>query len=55
MHTNFVGNEGKVRGGGVGGPRPGWWIILKWILNEQNARTWTGLVRLRMEANGRMM
>ena len=46
---------GNVGGGDAGGPRPRWWIILKWTLKEQNERTWSGLIRLRMNTNDRML
>jgi hypothetical protein len=51
-YSVLVGTWG---GGDAGGPRPRWWIILKWTLKEQNERTWSGLIRLRMNTNDRML
>jgi len=38
----------------LGRPRCRWKIILKWIFKEEEGRTWTGLICLKIEICGGM-
>jgi hypothetical protein len=51
MHTGFWWGNLKERGH-IEDPHVDERVILKWIVEEQNGRVWTGLRRLRMGTSG---
>ena len=51
MHTGFWWGNLKERGN-IEDPHVDERVILKWIVEEQNGRVWTGLRRLRMGTSG---